>query len=700
VPGPAELITLKIALPANRDYLGALWVLDGAGKELAGPYRIAARASDDIAAEHGNPTRASTLPFGDPPLGSYRLCGMAGTGEGTRYRRDLFGPLDVIILNGTGGHAALADANGRFEIVIHGGPLAANGGLRASTGHFRISDPDLAAVSALIRQADSVACVCEQAAGDVAVDVVSDLYVAAVERSVERPPPPKRRKPRLRVPDEYLVAFGEYSSGGPNVDTSLTSSTIPQPGQQRAACMGMETICQTTQYTAAQSQDSTVNPYTGAQYPWSPLLADPYSGGPSPFFPNGQPYNAYNGAPSQGGTSGASRTGSPTGVATAPSQGGQSNNTLGGQSNQPYTGGQANNAASLLNPNVGNALSAFLNAGTRTAFGPNVFGVGPSNSGLSPYLPNGLDTNSFLGGQQTSFASPIPRIESANAWNNARASSSALAALQEQVDMGFLDPALVAPGANVATATAQTSRSMTTSIRAQTAEVSGYDARLSSGEIGIRAPSGSNIPGPDYITATQLPSGDYVINVVDTKSRVTANPFGDVPGSLPSKWESSVDEAVSQLSLKDPAAQQGIQDAWAEGRVNVVRDTVDYSVQGQGSMEVNDLAIPIDTPITDPALTPPVVEPPASPTLAPGNSLENLESFNSALGGAMLGFSVGMLAGQIIDAPEEQKAQVAEEGILDMLLGFVTAGLSEIPVFIPKSVMDDMMYPGGGGDGA
>ena len=139
-----EHITFRITLPANRDYVGLISVADQSGVLLAGPFRIAARADDDIAAEHGNPTRATTLPFGDPPLGLYRVQGLSRTGEGTNYRQDLFGIHDIIVLNGVGGHAALADANGRFEVVIHGGPLAADGGLRASTGHFRVSDTDLA----------------------------------------------------------------------------------------------------------------------------------------------------------------------------------------------------------------------------------------------------------------------------------------------------------------------------------------------------------------------------------------------------------------------------------------------------------------------------------------------------------------------------------------------------------------------------
>jgi hypothetical protein len=70
-----EQITLRIGLPADRDYVGEVRVFDGSGKPLAGPFRIAARASGEIAAQHGNPTRATTLPYGDPPLEVVQVSG-------------------------------------------------------------------------------------------------------------------------------------------------------------------------------------------------------------------------------------------------------------------------------------------------------------------------------------------------------------------------------------------------------------------------------------------------------------------------------------------------------------------------------------------------------------------------------------------------------------------------------------------------
>ena len=137
------LVSLLIELPANRDYTGTLSLLNESGKIILGPFAVAGRSGDQLAAEHGNPSRATTLPYGDTALGTYRVAAISATGSGTRYRRDLFGAHGAIVLHAKDGDAALAEANGRFEILIHGGPLSPYGTLRATSGHLRIADNDL-----------------------------------------------------------------------------------------------------------------------------------------------------------------------------------------------------------------------------------------------------------------------------------------------------------------------------------------------------------------------------------------------------------------------------------------------------------------------------------------------------------------------------------------------------------------------------
>ena len=156
--------------------------------------------------------------------------------------------------------------------------------------------------------------------------------------------------------------------------------------------------------------------------------------------------------------------------------------------------------------------------------------------------------------------------------------------------MGFLDPRLAAPGARVATATSRSARSQTTSIRAQTAEVSAYEARLARNEIGILAPAGSTVPGIDYATAVRLPNGTYEIVVSDAKSRVGTRAFGRVRTTLPQTWRNALGASIAQgtLDIGDQVTEQAIRDAFAQGRVRIARDTIDYNPAGQGALRLDD----------------------------------------------------------------------------------------------------------------
>jgi hypothetical protein len=182
------------------------------------------------------------------------------------------------------------------------------------------------------------------------------------------------------------------------------------------------------------------------------------------------------------------------------------------------------------------------------------------------------------------------RIESRGAMQGARPSAAAREAIEEQVEMGFLDPALAEPDARIATGTAQTPHSIVRSVRANVAEVMAYDARLAQGEIGIIAPVGGNVPGLDYATAVRRADGSIEIVIADTKSRVSAtSDFAQVRTSLPTTWENAVTDAVAEgrLDLGNPQLEEAIREAWAARRYRIARDTVDFSAQGQGALRLN-----------------------------------------------------------------------------------------------------------------
>jgi hypothetical protein len=178
---------------------------------LAGPFRVAGRCADSIAQEHGNPSRAPTLPYGDPPTGQYKVKAVATCGTGSRYRSDLHGRAGAIVLLPLAGEAALADANGRFEILIHGGTLSPDGRLRAGGGHFRVSDQDLAALVAQVQQANGdVLADCREVKAPVKdAEPVAD---EAVTLDLAEPDTFSRAAARpIQSAPRQLVAFGEYS---------------------------------------------------------------------------------------------------------------------------------------------------------------------------------------------------------------------------------------------------------------------------------------------------------------------------------------------------------------------------------------------------------------------------------------------------------------------------------------------------------
>jgi hypothetical protein len=210
---------INIQLGANRDRTGYLSVCDDLGRVFLGPFPVSARAADSIASENGNPTREPVLPFGDPPTGRYKVVGAIPTGQGTPYRGDLYGEMGAVVLAPISGDAALADACGRFQILIHGGRPADDGRLRVSSGNFRVFDYDLKILIDLV----------ETSAGVVVVDCSESLGPAREELSLslEQHEPDDASEPAASFlagsrfaagHHQQIVAFGEYSPGDPDPD--------------------------------------------------------------------------------------------------------------------------------------------------------------------------------------------------------------------------------------------------------------------------------------------------------------------------------------------------------------------------------------------------------------------------------------------------------------------------------------------------
>lgn len=148
---------LCIDLPRDRNRTGVLRAIDGKGKTVFGPVPVAGRASDLLAAAHRNPGRDPLFRFGDTPLGQYRLLRVLDRGSRAFLRSNDLGSA-ALALAATSGPAAIAEANGRYHVLVCGGPLSADGRLRSTAGAMRLRDEDAIALGRLLARAGRVTC--------------------------------------------------------------------------------------------------------------------------------------------------------------------------------------------------------------------------------------------------------------------------------------------------------------------------------------------------------------------------------------------------------------------------------------------------------------------------------------------------------------------------------------------------------------
>ena len=138
-----ETVEIWIEVTSDRTKPGALSVYRGIHR-IAGPFRCLAKSDNAAAAQAGNPTRDPLKRMGDAPLGRSSLTLVS---PGTPLRS--YGPGKRYLLTGTAGDALTAKKNGRTGIMIHGGALAAGGGLRPTHGCIRVDDATIAALVGL-----------------------------------------------------------------------------------------------------------------------------------------------------------------------------------------------------------------------------------------------------------------------------------------------------------------------------------------------------------------------------------------------------------------------------------------------------------------------------------------------------------------------------------------------------------------------
>jgi hypothetical protein len=151
---------LIVKLTKDRAVEGTIH-LEENGSLIAGPFPVCGRADMVAAKSHGNPSRNPLLPYGDTPSGHYRVIGTLPSGDGTARPKKYYGPNNVLVLAPTGGDAALADANGRFHILIQGGARGPDQRLLPTNGSLRLADKDLEKLVQVLGIGKIVECECE-----------------------------------------------------------------------------------------------------------------------------------------------------------------------------------------------------------------------------------------------------------------------------------------------------------------------------------------------------------------------------------------------------------------------------------------------------------------------------------------------------------------------------------------------------------
>jgi hypothetical protein len=149
---------LLIEFLPDRDRCGRLTLIDSAGRKICWGFAVAGRSTASLATAEGNPRRDPRLLYGDTPTGRYRLGRILKSGKGTFFPTAEFGPHGVAVLEAIAGDAALAEANGRFHVLLQGGRRAANGGLRTAAGALRLANDELCLLMAALRKADELSC--------------------------------------------------------------------------------------------------------------------------------------------------------------------------------------------------------------------------------------------------------------------------------------------------------------------------------------------------------------------------------------------------------------------------------------------------------------------------------------------------------------------------------------------------------------
>lgn len=135
---------VSVHLHNNRRVPGILQITpETSGNETARTFRCLGLSDQAAATAHSNPSRSPVLHEGDLPTGEYLAVKTHPAAPATPENVRSFGPGIRFVLNPVSGQASEALLNGRYGLMIHGGPTGAPmpvDALRPTHGCLRVDD--------------------------------------------------------------------------------------------------------------------------------------------------------------------------------------------------------------------------------------------------------------------------------------------------------------------------------------------------------------------------------------------------------------------------------------------------------------------------------------------------------------------------------------------------------------------------------
>jgi hypothetical protein len=129
---------INVSLPSDRHLTGTLTLVDDSGFACGPTLACLGKADNEMAIQHGNPTRNPLLPFGDTPLGVYNaICLVQHDANNPKLVHE-YGTPPSILLDEVSGDCLTAKRSGRAGIMIHTGALNQDGSMRPTFGCIRL----------------------------------------------------------------------------------------------------------------------------------------------------------------------------------------------------------------------------------------------------------------------------------------------------------------------------------------------------------------------------------------------------------------------------------------------------------------------------------------------------------------------------------------------------------------------------------